>query len=107
MSTPVIIPAEGTEQSGAARGSDYAALSRAVRAAGLLNRRPGAYAVRITVTLLLYAAIWAAVAVTGDSWWQMIAAGALGIAFTQVAFLGHDAGHQQIFARRRTNDLFG
>jgi fatty acid desaturase len=107
MSTPVILPAERAEPSGAERGSDYAALSRAVRAAGLLNRRPGAYAVRITVTLLLYAAIWAAVAVTGDSWWQMIAAGALGIAFTQVAFLGHDAGHQQIFARRRTNDLFG
>jgi fatty acid desaturase len=89
------------------RGSDYAALSRAVRSAGLLDRRPGAYAVRVSVTLLLYAATCAAVAIVGDSWWQMIAAAVLGIAFTQVAFLGHDAGHQQIFARRRVNDLFG
>jgi fatty acid desaturase len=107
ISRPAIVPVREQKVSGTARGSDYAALSRAVRSAGLLNRRPGAYAVRITVTLLLYAAIWAAVAVIGDSWWQMVTAVLLGIAFTQVAFLGHDAGHQQIFARRRANDLFG
>jgi fatty acid desaturase len=78
-----------------------------VRSAGLLDRRPGAYAVRVTLTLLLYAAACAAVAVIGDSWWQLLPAAVLGIAFTQVAFLGHDAGHQQIFAQRRLNDLFG
>jgi fatty acid desaturase len=31
----------------------------------------------------------------------------MGIAFTQVAFLGHDSGHQQIFVRRRPNDVLG
>jgi fatty acid desaturase len=107
MSTPVIVPALPAEASGTQRGSDYAVLSRVIRSAGLLDRRPGAYAVRIAVTLVLYAATWAAVAIAGDSWWQLIAAAVLGIAFTQVAFLGHDAGHQQIFARRRLNDQFG
>ena len=89
------------------RGSDYAALGREVRAAGLLNRRPVSYAIQIGLTLALYAGAWAAVAWVGDSWFQLVTAVALAIAFTQVAFLGHDGGHQQIFGSRRANDLFG
>jgi len=91
----------------ASRGSDYAVLSRLVKSAGLLRRRPGAYAVQFTVTLALFGATCAAVAWVGDSWYQMGVAVALGVAFTQVAFLGHDVGHQQVFARRRANDLLG
>jgi fatty acid desaturase len=89
------------------RGSEYAALRRLVRAAGLLDRRPGRYAVRVTLTAAFYAAVWAAVALVGDSWVQPAVAAVLAVAFTQVAFLGHDGGHQQIFAGRRANDLFG
>ena len=40
-------------------GSDYARLSRRVRAAGLLRRRPGYYGIKIAVNLLLLAAGWA------------------------------------------------
>ncbi len=82
---------------GAPRGSDYAVLSRQIRAAGLLARRPGAYAVHSGVTLAFYLATCAAVVWVGDSWYQMIVAAVLGVAFTQVAFLAHDGGHQQIF----------
>jgi fatty acid desaturase len=39
--------------------------------------------------------------------YQLLIAAFLAIAFTQVAFLGHDAGHRQIFASRRANDLLG
>jgi fatty acid desaturase len=91
----------------APRGSDYTALSRQIRAAGLLARRPAAYAVRIGVTVAFYLATCAAVVWVGDSWYQMIVAAVLGAAFTQVAFLAHDGGHQQIFAQRRSNDRFG
>jgi fatty acid desaturase len=90
-----------------ARGSAYAALSRQVRAAGLLDRRRFHYAARITVTGLFYAATWFAMTLVGDSWYQTIVAAALGIAFTQVAFLGHDGGHQQIAARKAGNDTVG
>jgi fatty acid desaturase len=89
------------------RGSAYAVLGRQVRAAGLLDRRLGSYAVRIGLTLTFYAATWAAVVWIGDSWFQALAAVSLAIAFTQVGFLGHDGGHQQIFTGRRANDLFG
>jgi len=90
-----------------ARGSDYAALSRLIRDAGLLQRRRLAYALHLGFTLVVYAAVWVVMAWVGDSSWQLLLAVALGVAFTQVAFAGHDGGHQQIFASRRANDLFG
>jgi fatty acid desaturase len=43
----------------------------------------------------------------GDSWYQLINAAVFGLAWGQVAFLGHDAGHQAIFASRRSNDALG
>src|ERR1700744_3589845 len=89
------------------RGSAFAVLARQVRAAGLLDRRRGAYALRLLATLGFYAAAWTAVAWIGDSWWQCGGAVVLGLAYTRVAFLGHDAGHQQIFASRRANDHLG
>lgn len=88
-------------------GSDYAALSRQVRSAGLLRRRPLAYAAQIGGTFAIFAGACALIAVLGDTWWQMLAAVALGGVFTQMAFLGHDGGHQQIFTGRRANDLLG
>jgi fatty acid desaturase len=92
---------------GMSPGSEYAALSRQIRAAGLLRRRPLAYAVQIGGTFAGFAGACVLVAVLGDTWWQMLAAVVLGVAFTQMAFLGHDGGHQQIFASRRANDLVG
>jgi fatty acid desaturase len=88
-------------------GSDYAELLNQVRSAGLLERRRGYYAVRITVNTLLYAAGWVAFALIGDSWWQVATAAYLAVIFTQSGFLGHDAGHRQMFRSRRANDLAG
>ena len=88
-------------------GSDYAALVSTVRAAGLLDRRPIAYAVRAVLTIAFYAGTCMAIVWTGNSWWQLVNAGLLAVAFGQVAFLGHDAGHQAIFASRRLNDTVG
>jgi fatty acid desaturase len=43
----------------------------------------------------------------GDSWWQLGVAAFLAVMFTQVSFLGHDAGHRQIFGSRRANYVLG
>jgi fatty acid desaturase len=88
-------------------GSDFARLSRAVRQAGLMDRLPGNYAWRIAITLVLLASGWTAFALIGDSWWQLAVAVCLAVMFTQVGFLGHDAGHRQIFASRRRSYLLG
>ncbi len=97
----------GRRPDGAGRGSDYAELSRLVKSAGLLDRRPAYYRVRIAVALLAYAAGWTAFALLGPSWWQLAVAVFLAAAFTQVGFLGHDAGHRQVFTSRRANDRLG
>ena len=43
----------------------------------------------------------------GDSWFQLIIAGVLGVIFTQFAFLGHEASHRQVFESGRANDRIG
>ena len=91
----------------AARGSEYAQLSRRIRQAGLLDRRPRYYAWKISITALLLAAGWAAFALIGDSWWQLAVAAYLAVLFTQVGFLGHDAGHRQILRSRKANYVIG
>jgi fatty acid desaturase len=96
-----------SETAAAPRGSDYAQLSRQVKHADLLQRRHRSYAVRIMVTLALLAAGWAVFVLIGDSWWQLVVAVFLAVMFTQVGFLGHDAGHRQIAGSRRVSYLLG
>jgi fatty acid desaturase len=91
----------------AARGSEYAHLSKLIKQAGLMQRRPGYYTIKIGATVGLFLAGWAAFGLIGKSWYQLLVAAFLGVACTQVAFLGHDAGHRQIFATRKANDLLG
>jgi fatty acid desaturase len=88
-------------------GSEYAELSRVVRAAGLLRRRPAYYSIRISANLTLMAGGWAAFALLGHSWWQLLVAAFLAIMATQIAFIGHDAGHRQVCRSKRGGDLLG
>ena len=88
-------------------GNDFARLAKEINHAGLLNRRRGYYAARIGVNVLLTAAGVLAFLMLGDSWWQLLTAVLFAVLFTQFAFIGHDAGHRQIFRSRRLNDLVG
>ena len=89
------------------RWSEYTQLSRQLKQAGLLDRRRGSYAVRMGVNLALLAAGGLAFLLLGESWWQLLTAAYLAVVATQIAFVGHDAGHRQIFRTRRANDLTG
>jgi fatty acid desaturase len=42
-----------------------------------------------------------------NSWLQLLMAGALGVIFTQIAFLGHEASHRQILESGQANDRLG
>jgi fatty acid desaturase len=99
--------AEAPATSASQRGSEYAQLSRHIKQAGLLDRRPRYYGWKIAVTAALLAAGWAAFVLVGNSWWQLAVAAFLAVMFTQVGFLGHDAGHRQIFGSRRANYVLG
>jgi fatty acid desaturase len=89
------------------RWSDYTKLSRQIKQAGLLDRRHGYYTAKLILNLGLLAAGGAALVALGDSWWQLVTAAYLAVVATQVAFVGHDAGHRQIFRSRRSNNLVG
>ena len=91
----------------AERGTDYAVLSRQIRQAGLMQRRTGRYVWRIAATAVLLIGGWTAFFLVGDSWWQLAVAAFLAVIFTQLGFLGHDAGHRQISGSRRVSYVLG
>jgi len=87
--------------------SSYSSLLNAVRGAGLLERsRVFYYSVFATLIVALGGAVTGFV-LLGHSWFQLLIAGALGIIFTQFAFLGHEASHRQVFASGKANDRAG
>ncbi|MBV2357085.1 acyl-CoA desaturase [Streptomyces sp. J2-1] len=88
-------------------GSDFARLSRRIAAAGLLERRPGYYTVRLSLVVVLYAGCWTAFASLGDSWWQLAVAAFLAFVFGQVALVAHDLAHRQVFRSRRASEIGG
>jgi fatty acid desaturase len=101
MSSPAAPPASITS------GSEFAELSRIIRQRDLLRRRHGSYAMKFALNAALMAVGWAVFGLLGPSWWQMFTAVFLALVFTQLAFIGHDAGHKQIFRDRRANDVVG
>jgi fatty acid desaturase len=74
------------------RWSEYTQLSRQIKQAGLLDRRHGYYAAKFILNLVLLAAGGVAFVLLEDSWWQLLTAAYLAVVFTQIAFVGHDAG---------------
>jgi fatty acid desaturase len=84
--------------------NSYTELSKAVTASGLMRRRYGYYWTKLVAAPVAMAAALVLFVVIGDTWWQMFTAAGLAILFTQIAMLGHDAAHRQIFRSGRWND---
>jgi fatty acid desaturase len=100
--------ATATKSAAPARsGSDYGHLLGQVQRAGLLHRSPAGYVPRFAALGVAALAGLAVFAWLGDSWWQLALAAYAGGVYAQIGFLGHDAGHQQIFASRTWNDRLG
>nr|WP_314845578.1 acyl-CoA desaturase [uncultured Microbacterium sp.] len=81
----------------------YKQVSQVVRETGLLRRAGWFY---IFVGAGLAVALGGAITgfiLLGDSWFQLLIAGALGIILTQVAFLAHEAAHRQILSSGPAN----
>src|SRR5215207_3362357 len=89
------------------RGSAYAELSRQIKRAGLLDRRPDYYAGKVATTLGMCGVGVAAFLMVGNSWWQLAVAAYFAVVSTQLGFVGHDAGHRQIFKSGRANYVAG
>jgi fatty acid desaturase len=108
MEARAVAPADQSDSPAVVpRGSAYAELSRQIKRAGLLDRRPGYYTAKIAVTVALCAAGVVTFLLVGDSWWQLAVAAYFAVVSTQLGFVGHDAGHRQIFRSARANYVAG
>ena len=85
-------------------GRAYTRVSQVVRESGLLQRTPWFYLLVGIAIAVGFAGCVAGFILLGDSWFQLLIAGALGILFTQAAFLAHEAAHRQILASGPAND---
>jgi fatty acid desaturase len=87
--------------------SDFSTLSQRITAAGLLERRPGYYAVRLGAVALAFALGLGAFFAIGASWWQLAVAVWMAVVFAQVALVAHDLAHKQVFRTRRASEAAG
>jgi fatty acid desaturase len=87
--------------------SSFTALARGVRESGHLRRAHWFYLLIGTGLALALGGAITGFVLLGASWFQLLIAGALGIIFTQAAFLAHEASHRQILESGRGNDRLG
>ncbi|WIE54819.1 acyl-CoA desaturase [Curtobacterium sp. MCBD17_003] len=87
--------------------STYSSILAQVKEQGLLGRRIGFYWALFGALIGSLGVVWAGFALLGHSWFQLIVAAALGVLFTQFAFLSHEAAHRQVFASHKWNDQAG
>lgn len=107
MTTPALAhkPSPRSPRRGA--DGDYGRLLRRISAAGLMERRPGYYVVRLSAVGLAFVAGWAAFVLVGDSWWTLLIAAFMAVTFAQVALVMHDVAHRQVFRLRRPTEIVG
>ena len=86
---------------------EYNELRTLITRAGLLEKRPAYYAVKVGYTLGLLGISLAILILVDNLWFQLLNAAFLGIVFSQIGFIGHDAGHNQIARTQRRNDIIG
>ena len=87
--------------------SGFGPLLARVKDAGLLRRSKVFYLSLLTTLVLALGGAITGFVLLGDSWFQLLIAGALGLIFTQFAFLGHEASHRQVFSSNTANDRLG
>ena len=75
--------------------------------AGLLKPQPLYYAIIISLNFSLLILGWVALVLIDNLWFRLVDALFLAFVSVQVGYLGHDAGHHQIFRRSWKNDLLG
>ncbi len=85
----------------------FTELASTVRDTGLLSRSYVFYSLYSVALALALGGVITGIILLGDSWFQLLMAGALAIVLTQIAFMGHEASHRAIFVSGPANDRLG
>lgn len=91
----------------ARRTNSFTDLAQRVREAGLNNRTRWFYILVFTGLVVATAGAGVGLALLRGSWLVLLIAAALGVIFTQFAFLGHEASHRQVLNSGPANDRLG
>jgi fatty acid desaturase len=86
-----------------------------VKAAGLLNKKPSFYIIRLAIISVASVALWSAGALLAVSQIPepaviaiaFVIAGGLGVLGAQYGFIAHEASHRQVFHNNKLNDWAG
>ena len=97
----------GNRPAGNAVTHSFTELAQAARTLGLQARTRWFYVLLFSALLVALGGAATGLILLDDSWLQLLIAGALGLIFTQFAFLGHEASHRQILASGPANDRIG
>lgn len=84
--------------------SDYAVLKQRLTREGLFERSSRYYVVQASALGLLLAGAIAVLILVDSLAVRLLDAILLAVVFTQIGYIGHDAGHRQIFRQPRRND---
>jgi fatty acid desaturase len=87
--------------------SEFAALLTTVKEAGLLRRSKRFYGITFGIITIAMIGAWVGFAMLQGTWYLLLIAAALGIIFTQYAFITHELSHRQVFASGKLNDFSG
>lgn len=85
----------------------YTALAQATRRVGLQGRARWFYALLFTGLMVALGGVATGMILLSTSWLVLLMAAALGLIFTQFAFLGHEASHRQVLTSGPANDRVG
>ena len=87
--------------------NEYVELKRRIKEKGLLNKQQNYYIYKILGILVALLVGFVVLFSIKNTWVLVIDAVYLAIVFAQVGFIGHDAGHRQIFAAAWKNEVLG
>ncbi len=89
------------------QSNEYAELKRLLTQQGLFAGQPVYYTYKV-LQILTFLGLGLGILIIMDLFWvQILNAAFLAFVFTQMAFMGHDAGHRQMFQSSRKADIFG
>lgn len=86
---------------------EYAELKQLLTQQGLFDAQPVYYICKVLQVLSFFVLALGILIITDLFWVQILNAAFLAFVFTQMAFMGHDAGHRQMFQSSRRADVFG
>jgi fatty acid desaturase len=107
---PVSLDGAGTEAmlpSSSTQSHAYAQLKKQIRQHGLLDKQIGYYTRKMLILFAVLTIGWCVLLLFHPLWVVLVSALFLGVFSAQLGFIGHDAGHRQIFRSTRHNDLVG